>query len=146
MFLCFFLYDFSAKIENVFTAKLSQNMYKTLAHSSFLVHTRSNNARKEVLTMKPLISDNEQRFRNWLRNQLDANKIRRFTDNSIIAYSHALRSNGNRLIPFSKDNLFSYTKYDEFCDIYDKIMESPDFDEVNAESGNGALEIALKSK
>ena len=100
--------------------------------------------RKEVPTMKPLISDNEQRFRSWLRNQLDANKIRRFTDNSIIAYAHALRSNGNKLIPFSKDNLFSYTKYDEFCDIYDKILASPDFDEVNTESGNGALEIALK--
>ncbi len=94
--------------------------------------------------MRALISDNEQRFRSWLRNQLDANKIRRFTDNAIIAYSHALRSNGSKLIPFSKDNLFLYTKYEEFNEIYEKLLQSPDFEEVNAESGNGALEIALK--
>lgn len=94
--------------------------------------------------MSNFISDNEQRFRDWLRRQANRDGVRRYSDNAIIAYSHALRTACMKITPFVANNIFSITKSDEFDKVLEKIIYSDNFDTVNEESGNGTFLTALK--
>lgn len=94
--------------------------------------------------MSNYISDNEKRFRDWLKRQATRDGIRRYSDNSIIAYSHALRTACMKIQPYVANNLFSITKSDEFEKVMEKIVYSDNFETVNEESGDGTFLTALK--
>ncbi len=94
--------------------------------------------------MSNYISDNEQRFREWLRRQLTRDGIRRYSDNAIIAYAHALRTACMKITPYVANNLFSITNSDEYEKILEKIIYADNFEIVNEESGNGTFITALK--
>ena len=81
--------------------------------------------------MSNYISDNEQRFREWLRRQLTRDGVRRYSDNAIIAYAHALRTACMKITPYVANNLFSITNSDEYEKILEKIIYADNFEIVN---------------
>ncbi|MBQ7918965.1 MAG: AAA family ATPase [Lachnospiraceae bacterium] len=86
----------------------------------------------------------EQSFREWLRSQFSEEGMRRYTDNAIIAYSHALRTACTRIEPFIAGNLFYIEDSIEYDITYEKLIHSKDFERVNRESGNGTLLVAMQ--
>ncbi len=93
--------------------------------------------------MAGTMKDNELEFRDWLKMQFTEDGLRRYTDNAVVAYSHALRTYCKQVSPDIVDNLFYYTNYWDFDDIYEEIINSPNFEEVNRENGNGTFGVAL---
>ena len=89
-------------------------------------------------------AEQERIFREWLRNQFDGNGIRKHTDNSIISYCYSLRTACHKLNPPIAGNLFAVSEKDEYVNIHRQIIQHPGFNQLNQESGNGALEIALR--
>ena len=89
-------------------------------------------------------ADAEQRFRSWLKKQFNEEGLRRYTDNAIIAYSHALRTACSRIEPFIVGNLFYIEDSMEYDAIYEKLIHSHDFERVNREYGNGTLLVAMQ--
>ncbi len=94
--------------------------------------------------MSSYISENEKRFRDWLRRQLDKEGVRRYSDNAIIAYSSALRTACMQLTPYIANNLFSITKSDEFDKVLEKIVYADNFEAVNKSMGSNTFLTALK--
>lgn len=94
--------------------------------------------------MAGTMKDNELEFRNWLKMQFTEDGMRRYTDNAVVAYSHALRTYCKLVSPDIADNLFYYTNHWDFDDIYEEIINSPNFEEVNRANGNGTFGVALK--
>ncbi len=88
-------------------------------------------------------AENEQRFRDWLAEQISDKGVRMFTDNAIIAYSHTLRRACYKIEPYVAGNLFIFSEAAEFDEVYDKIINSFDFEQVDKESGNGTFSAAL---
>ena len=68
--------------------------------------------------------EQEQAFREWMRKQYNDGGIRRYTDNAIIAYSHALRTGCRMLEPYVAGNLFFYKNGYEF-DLTLKHISAP---------------------
>ena len=93
--------------------------------------------------MAGTMKDNELEFRDWLKMQFTEDGLRRYTDNAVVAYSHALRTYCKQISPDIADNLFYYANYRDFDDIYEEIINSPNFEEVNRENGNGTFGVAL---
>lgn len=89
-------------------------------------------------------SEQERIFREWMRNQLNENGIRRYTDNAIIAYCYALRTACHKMVPPVAGNLFTIGDSKEFGRIYKDILASTDYEQVNRENGNGTFGVALK--
>lgn len=89
-------------------------------------------------------SEQERVFREWMRNQLNENGIRRYTDNAIIAYCYALRTACHKMVPPVAGNLFSVGGSEEFKRISQEILAASDYEQVNRENGNGAFGVALK--
>lgn len=94
--------------------------------------------------MRNTPSEQERIFREWMRNQLDGSGIRRYTDNAIIAYSYALRTVCHKMTPPVAGNLFTLSDSDEFDDVYAKIREASDYEQINRENGNGTFGVALQ--
>lgn len=94
--------------------------------------------------MRNTPSEQERIFREWMRNQLDNNRIRRYTDNAIIAYSYALRTVCHKMTPPVAGNLFMICDAEEFDATYAKIREASDYEQINRENGNGAFGVALQ--
>lgn len=90
------------------------------------------------------LTNKEQDFREWMRSQYDEAGIRRYTDNAIIAYSHALRTCCAQMEKPVAGNLFYFADSLEFDPVFDKIVHSPDFERVNFEHGNGTFYAALR--
>ena len=90
------------------------------------------------------IMNNEERFRDWLKRQMNKEGIRRYTDNAIIAFSHCLRRSCMDITPYIAGNLFSCTDIKEFEPLMAKIQAADNFNEVNQESGNGTFLSAMK--
>ncbi len=86
----------------------------------------------------------EKSFRDWLKQQFNDEGMRRYTDNAIIAYSHALRTACTRIEPFIAGNLFYIEDPIEYDATYEKLIHSHDFERVNRESGNGTLLVAMQ--
>lgn len=93
--------------------------------------------------MAGTMKDNELEFRDWLKMQFTEDGLRRYTDNAVVAYSHALRTYCKQVSPDIADNLFYYANYWDFDDIYEEIINSPNFEAVNRENGNGTFGVAL---
>lgn len=93
--------------------------------------------------MAGTMKDNELEFRDWLKMQFTEDGLRRYTDNAVVAYSHALRTYCKQVSPDIADNLFYYANYWDFDDIYKEIINSPNFEAVNRENGNGTFGVAL---
>ena len=89
-------------------------------------------------------SEQERIFREWLRNQFDANGLRKHSDNAIISYSYALRTACNKMNPPIGGNLFGIFDKDEFVHLHQQLNGHPDFEQINRETGNGAFSIALR--
>lgn len=89
-------------------------------------------------------SEQERIFREWMRNQLNENGIRRYTDNAIIAYCYALRTTCHKMVPPVAGNLFFISDAKEFQRVYKDILASKDYEQVNRENGNGTFGIAVK--
>lgn len=89
-------------------------------------------------------SEQERIFREWLRNQFDANGLRKHSDNAIISYSYALRTACNKMTPPIGGNLFGISDKDEFVHLHQQLNGHPDFEQINRETGNGAFSIALR--
>ena len=94
--------------------------------------------------MAGTMKDNELEFRDWLKVQFTEDGLRRYTDNAVVAYSHALRTYCKQILPDIAENLFYYTNHWDFDDIYEEIINAPNFEEVNRENGNGTFGVALK--
>ncbi len=94
--------------------------------------------------MAGTMKDNEFAFRDWLKRQFTADGLRRYTDNAVVAYSHALRTYCRQIKPPVAENLFYYSNFWEFDEIYKAIMNASNYEEVNRENGNGSFEAALK--
>ncbi len=94
--------------------------------------------------MSGTVRDNELAFRDWLKRQFTSDGLRRYTDNAVVAYSHALRTYCSQVQPPVADNLFYYTDYWEYETLYEKIVNSPNFNEINHELGNGTFLVALQ--
>lgn len=90
------------------------------------------------------IMNNEERFRDWLKRQMNKEGIRRYTDNAIIAFSHCLRRSCMDITPYIAGNLFSCTDIKEFEPLMERIQAADNFNEVNQESGNGTFLSAMK--
>ena len=87
--------------------------------------------------------DMEPQFREWLTGMLGKNKVRLYTDNMIISYSHALRRTCYKIEPYIAGNLFLINTANEFSDIYEKVLGAFDFEQVDKESG-GTFSLSLK--
>ena len=94
--------------------------------------------------MAGTMKDNELEFRDWLKMQFTEDGLRRYTDNAVVAYSHALRTYCKQVSPDIAENLFYYTNHWDFDDIYEEIINSPNFEEVNRANGSGTFGVALK--
>ena len=99
---------------------------------------------KGSMNMCAAIMNNEQRFRDWLRRQLNDVGVRRYTDNAIIAYAHCLRVSCMEITPFVAGNLFTCNDIREFEPLMEKIQAADNFEAVNEDSGNGTFLSALK--
>lgn len=97
-----------------------------------------------VPVMKNTPSEQERIFREWMRNQLNDQGIRQYTDNAIIAYSYALRTACHKMVPPVAGNLFLLCDDEEFETVYAKIVAAADYEKVNRENGNGAFGVALQ--
>lgn len=94
--------------------------------------------------MKSVIVTKEQEFRDWLRSQMTPDGVRRFTDNTIIAYCHALRTLCPEIAAHTKEsvyssNLFLLSSALEYDAAYEELIASPAFLAVNEASGNNVL-------
>lgn len=89
-------------------------------------------------------TDQEQSFRDWMRNQFNSEGIRRYTDNAIIAYCYALRTACHRLKPHVAGNLFYFVNAAEFEETCALIRAAENYAQINKESGNGAFGAALE--
>ena len=85
----------------------------------------------------------EPQFREWLSGMTGENGVRLFTDNNIIAYSHALRRTCYKIEPYIAGNLFLINSAYDFDEIYDKILGSFDYEQVDKES-NGIFSQSLR--
>ena len=54
--------------------------------------------------MAGTMKDNELEFRDWLKMQFTEDGLRRYTDNAVVAYSHALRTYCKQVSPDIADN------------------------------------------
>lgn len=95
--------------------------------------------------------ESEQLFRDWMRRQVTAEGMRRYTDNAIIAYSHALRTSCSEIIlslpgqsSMSMGNLFYFSSAVLFDSIYEEVVNAPAFEQANSESGHGTLLAAMQ--
>ncbi|MCI9321796.1 MAG: AAA domain-containing protein [Lachnospiraceae bacterium] len=88
--------------------------------------------------------EQEQAFREWMRKQYNDGGIRRYTDNAIIAYSHALRTGCRMLEPYVAGNLFFYKNGYEFDSIYEQLQGKEEFRNANEAYGNGTLAAAIQ--
>lgn len=89
-------------------------------------------------------SEQERIFREWMRNQFDANGVRRYTDNAIISYCYALRTACNKMVPPVAGNLFGISDKDEYVNLHQKLIGHVDFEQINRENGNGVFGSALR--
>lgn len=89
-------------------------------------------------------SEQERIFREWMRNQLNENGIRKYTDNVIISYCYTLRTACHKMVPPVAGNLFFFSENKDFQPVYRDILASKDYDQINRENGNGAFGTALK--
>ena len=89
-------------------------------------------------------SEQERIFREWMRNQFDANGVRKYSDNAIISYCYALRTACNKMEPPIAGNLFGISDKDEFVHLHQKLIGHANYEQVNQESGNGAFGAALR--
>ncbi len=94
--------------------------------------------------MKVSNEEQEQAFREWMRGQFDAGGMRRYTDNAIIAYSHALRTGCRKLEPYVAGNLFFYKNCYEFDTVYEQLQGKSEFRRANEDYGNGTLSAAVQ--
>lgn len=94
--------------------------------------------------MKNTPSEQEHIFREWMRNQMTENNVRRYTDNAIISYCYTLRTACHKMVPPVAGNLFSICEAAEFEAVYNKLIVAPDYDQVNRENGNGTFGVALR--
>lgn len=94
--------------------------------------------------MKLNNEEQEQAFREWMRGQCDAQGMRRYTDNAIIAYSHALRTGCRKLEPYVAGNLFFYKNSYEFDTVYEQLQGKAEFRRANEAYGNGTLAAAVQ--
>lgn len=88
--------------------------------------------------------EQEQAFREWMRGQHNSEGMRRYTDNAIIAYSHALRTGCRKLEPYVAGNLFFYKNSYEFDTVYEQLQGKAEFRRANEAYGNGTLSAAIK--
>ena len=79
-----------------------------------------------------------------MRKQYNDGGIRRYTDNAIIAYSHALRTGCRMLEPYVAGNLFFYKNGYEFDSIYEQLQGKAEFRNANEAYGNGTLAAAIQ--
>ena len=94
-----------------------------------------------------MIRNNEEQerfFREWMRKQYNDVGIRRYTDNAIVAYSHALRTGCRNLEPYVAGNLFFYKSGYEFDSIYEQLQGKEEFRKANDAYGNGTLAAAIQ--
>jgi len=94
--------------------------------------------------MKRDNAQQEQAFREWMRRQYNDEGMRRYTDNAIVAYSHALRTGCRNLEPYVAGNLFFYKNTYEFDTIYEQLQEKEDFRRADEAYGNGTLAAAIR--
>lgn len=100
-----------------------------------------------VIIMKKVTAQ-EESFREWMRRQLNADGIRRYTDTAIIAYCHTLRTSCQKLAACTDqavpaENLFSFSTPLEYEAIYREILQCSAFEKINQESGHGTLRAAM---
>ena len=88
--------------------------------------------------------EQERAFREWMRKQYNDGGIRRYTDNAIAAYSHALRTGCRNLEPYVVGNLFFYKNGYEFDTIYGQLQGREEFRKANDAYGNGTLAAAIQ--
>lgn len=98
--------------------------------------------------MKSIIVTKEQEFRDWLHSQLTADGVRRFTDNIIIAYCHALRTSCQEIAAHTNEsvynsNLFLLSSRLEYDVVYEELINSPCFQAVNEASGQDVLRTGM---
>lgn len=94
--------------------------------------------------MKHSNEEQEQAFREWMRKQYNGDGMRRYTDNAIVAYSHALRTGCRSLEPYVAGNLFFYKNGYEFETVYEQLQEKKEFRKANDAYGNGTLAAAIQ--
>ncbi len=94
--------------------------------------------------MKLSNEEQEQAFREWMRKQYNDEGMRRYTDNAIIAYSHALRTGCRTLEPYVAGNLFFYKNGCEFDAVYEQLREKAEFRRANELYGNGTLAAGIQ--
>ncbi|MBR1931572.1 MAG: AAA family ATPase [Lachnospiraceae bacterium] len=87
--------------------------------------------------------DMEPQFREWLTGMQTKEGVRLYTDNMIISYSHALRRTCYKIEPYIAGNLFLIHSAYDFDEVYDKIVGSFDYEQVDKES-NGTFSVSLK--
>ncbi len=85
----------------------------------------------------------EEQFRKWLSDIHLASGIRRFTDTAIFSFCHSLRRTCRKIEPFAVGNMFQVISESEFDNVYAKIINSANFEELDNDS-NGAFLAALK--
>ena len=68
------------------------------------------------------LTNKEQDFREWMRSQYDEEGIRRYTDNAIIAYSHALRTCCAQMEKPVAGNLFYFADSLEFDPVFNNVF------------------------
>ncbi|MFG6356114.1 MAG: AAA family ATPase [Acetatifactor sp.] len=94
--------------------------------------------------MKRNNEEQEQAFREWMRKQYNDEGMRRYTDNAIIAYSHALRTGCRTLEPYVAGNLFFYKNGYEFDAVYEQLRGKAEFQRANELYGNGTLAAGIQ--
>ncbi len=90
-------------------------------------------------------SESERIFREWMRNQFDGNGVRKYSDNSIISYCHALRTTCSKMNPPvpGAGNLLEIRDKDQFVHLHQQIICHPDFQRIDQES-EGAFALSLR--
>lgn len=88
--------------------------------------------------------EQERAFREWMKKQYNDEGMRRYTDNAIVAYSHALRTGCRNLEPYVAGNLFFYKNGYEFDSIYEQLRGKEEFRRANDAYGNGTLAAAIQ--
>ncbi|MDE6674595.1 MAG: hypothetical protein K2K19_07270, partial [Acetatifactor sp.] len=94
--------------------------------------------------MKRTNEEQEQAFREWMKKQCNDEGMRRYTDNAIIAYSHALRTGCRKLEPYVAGNLFFYKSSYEFDTIFEQLQGKNEFRQANEAYGNGTLAASIQ--
>ncbi|MCR5426001.1 MAG: AAA family ATPase [Lachnospiraceae bacterium] len=88
-------------------------------------------------------AENEKRFREWLKSQVQYDGMRCYTDNEISAYAYALRVGATKVENNAMSNLFYCSDAQSLSDTVELLMRHPDFAQVN-EEGHGTLEVSIK--